>query len=169
MTMVTFILATVLFVYVLPKAIQFYIASNGVTTVINILAHRSDVEYLKYIAFDNDALPCSVGQVYPSMLFRRAMQSTHQNILAADFKDLLIRTRVHEVGAIKCYEGEEFLGSTHTVSLERKRKKDVEFVDAPQFGKSGVSGKDVLTGALVWYSTLPYMLFSTERMMGYRK
>tara|TARA_Y100001956_G_scaffold62595_1_gene62681 strand:- start:2767 stop:3270 length:504 start_codon:yes stop_codon:yes gene_type:complete len=166
--MTTFIIATVLLVYILPKVIQMYIKANGVTTVINILAHRGDIEYLSYLADDHDTLPCVVGQIFPSMIFRRGMQSTHQNILASDFKDALIRTKIHEVGAIKCYEGEEFLGVTHTVSLERKRKRDVEFVDAPRYGKSEVSGKDILTGVLVWYSTLPYLLFSAKRMMGYR-
>ncbi len=164
-----FLTGTFLFMAALPSFLRWYVRKYGVDVVVCMYIHRRDAEYLEYCAEWYDTLPCCLGQLFSTMPFKRATHSANFNCMAADFKAVLVRTNIREIGALDCYEGEKSLGITHVVLLEHLRKKDLEFIDEESSGKSSVSIVDVLRGLLIWYATLPLLLFSSPPMMGYKK
>lgn len=164
-----FIIGTVLFMVILPVLVRQYVRRCGINTVVCMYIHRRDAEYLETCAEGFDTLPCRVGQLFSTMPFKRATHSANFNCMAADFKAVLVRTTIREIGALECYEEEKSLGITHVVLLEHLRRKDLVFIDDESSGKPSVSNTDVLRGLVIWYASLPLILFSSPPIMGYKK
>ena len=163
------IIGTSLFMVILPMLVRQYVRRYGVSTVVCMYIHRRDAEYLETCAEEFDSLPCRVGQLFSTMPFKRATHSANFNCMAADFKAVLVRTTIREIGALECYEEEKSLGITHVVLLEHLKRKDLEFIDEESSGKPSVSNVDILRGLVIWYASLPLILFSSPPIMGYKK
>lgn len=166
--MLSFIVWTFLILVFFPALVEIYIERKGIVSLVCMYIAKSEAEYLKDNADSFDTLPTDAGQVFAMMRFKRAVHSQYNLKLASKFTSVLIRTRVYGTGAIECYEGERSLGVTHVVSLEGKRRKDIEFVNVEKYGDIKPKTKDLLICLLIWYASIPTLIFGSPRKVGYR-
>lgn len=165
--LISFIIWTFLIFMCFPAIVELYIEKKGIVTVICMYLHKSDARSLENIAEPFEGLPTDVGQVFCNPRFKRAIHSASQNKLAKMYTPVLVRTRVRGTGVIHCFDGTKDLGLTHVVSLKDTKRRDIEFVATGKYNSYIPTKKDLLLNLLIWYATVPLLLFSNAPKLGY--